>query len=339
MFALKAVHPGLLADRARQERARHVRPRQALPIAAGFAALVAVVATATAQERGSKQGAETTSRWRFGVTIKAAGGSLTGIRATMAVPQDWPEQSVASVSQEKSVESAKISFQPLDNGVRLMTVHIPRLAAGEEASAVATFEIRKRQLETPAVTDVYRLPKPSSVLAKALHPSPFIESKDARITALAGELAGNVPGAWEKAATLFDWVRANVKYEFAEQIKPATAALADGVGDCEELSSLFIALCRASKIPARAVWVPGHTYPEFYLVDEQGRGHWFPCQAAGAEREFGSMREDRPILQKGDNFTVPGERGPQRYVKQSLAIKDAAGPPEVRFILEKLEAN
>ena len=52
------------------------------------------------------------------------------------------------------------------------------------------------------------------------------------------------------------------------------------------------------------VWVPGHCYPEFYLEDAEGRGHWIPCQAAGT-RAFGSMPEHRPILQKGDNFRVP----------------------------------
>ena len=49
------------------------------------------------------------------------------------------------------------------------------------------------------------------------------------------------------------------------------------------------------------------------------------------------MNDDRPILQKGDNFTVPGERAPQRYVKQSLSAKDAAAPPEVRFIMERVK--
>ena len=146
------------------------------------------------------------------------------------------------------------------------------------------------------------------------------------MTSLAAELTAGKEQGWERTAAIFDWVRENVKYEFAEQIKPAVAALKDGQGDCEELSSLFIAICRASKIPARAVWVPGHTYPEFYLVDDRGQGHWFPCQAAGAKREFGSMSEDRPILQKGDNFLVPEERGPQRYVKQFLSAKNAACP-------------
>ena len=49
------------------------------------------------------------------------------------------------------------------------------------------------------------------------------------------------------------------------------------------------------------------------------------------------MNEDRPILQKGDNFTVPGDRTPQRYVKQSLTAKDAAASPEVKFIMERVK--
>jgi hypothetical protein len=49
------------------------------------------------------------------------------------------------------------------------------------------------------------------------------------------------------------------------------------------------------------------------------------------------MREDRPILQKGDNFVVPGDKAPQRYVKQSLSAKDAAAPPTVKFIMEKVK--
>jgi hypothetical protein len=218
-----------------------------------------------------------------------------------------------------------------------MVVTIPHLAAGEEASATITYEITKRCLEAPTATESYKIPTAAPSLSKFLAPSPYIESRDARITSLAPRLVADQPLAWNKVEAIFDWVRANVKYEFAEQIKPATAALGEGVGDCEELSSLFIALCRASKIPARAVWVPGHTYPEFHLADEQGRGHWFPCQAAGADRQFGSMIENRPILQKGDNYTVPGERGPQRYVKQMLTAQDAAAPPQVRFILERVK--
>jgi hypothetical protein len=300
--------------------------------------VAAIPAVAFADDSpGVRLGEPTKSTWRFGVVVKAAGGPVSGIVATMPVPMDWPEQTVKVVSEEKSPGVGRVSTRVLDGGVKQLVVSIPRLAAGQEASFVQTTEVSKRPILEPVDVAMYSAPaKNSRELAKFLLPSPYIESNSPKIKQRAGEVtAGKAPG-WEQVAAAFDWVRENVKYEFAEQIKPAVAALEDGQGDCEELSSLVIALCRASKIPARAVWVPGHCYPEFYLVDEQGKGHWFPCQAAGEERQFGSMVEERPILQKGDNFKVPEERGAQRYVKQALTAKDAAAPPEVRFIMERV---
>ena len=138
--------------------------------------------------------------------------------------------------------------------------------------------------------------------------------------------------------TIYDWVRDHVEYKNGK-LKGALAALRDGSGDCEELTSLFIALCRARKIPARTVWVPDHCYPEFYLHDDQGQGHWIPCQAAGA-RAFGEMSELRPILQKGDNFKVPEKSKPQRYVAEFLkgSTTPGGGSPQVEFIRQNMPA-
>ncbi len=308
----------------------------------GILLLVGGLIPAAAEERGIHLGAETTSQWRFGVVVTATGSPMSGVRATLPVPMEWPEQTFKKIAEEKS-PGAEISYRTLEAapgqpGVRQMSVFIPRLAAGEQATAIVTLEVTKRRIEAPSETSVYHIPKaPPAGIIRFLNPSPYIESKDAKIKSLAAEVTAGKESAWDKTAAIFDWVRDNIKYEFAEEIKPAIASLKAGQGDCEELSSLVIAMCRASKIPARAVWIPGHTYPEFYLADEHGKGHWFPCQAAGADRQFGSMTEDRPILQKGDNFTVPGDKAPQRYVKQSLTAKDAAAPPKVRFIMEPVK--
>jgi hypothetical protein len=303
-------------------------------------ALLVCAAADADDSRGIRLGDETISKWRFGVVVQATGGPISGINATLPVPMDWPEQSVKKVGEEKSPHVASINYRvleasPKQPGVKQMVIAISRIAAGDEATAMVTFEVHKRQIEEPAETSVYQIPKSDRELARFLNPSPYIESKDPKVKSLASQVISGKDHAWDQVAAIFDWVRANVKYEFAEQIKPATAALKDGQGDCEELSSLVIAMCRASKIPGRAVWVPGHTYPEFCLADEAGKVHWFPCQAAGADRQFGSMNEARPILQKGDNFTVSGV--PQRYVKPTLSAKDAAAPPEVRFIMEQVK--
>lgn len=290
------------------------------------------------QHRGIRLTEPVTSQWRIGVVVRAPSGPVTGILATSPVPLDWPEQQVKILGEEKTANVSKIAYRTLDGGVKQMLVSIPRLNAGDEASAFVTFEVTKSNILGPPDGSLYDAPaKSSRELSKFLLPSPYIESNDPKLKALAAEITSGKDRGWERTAAVFDWVRANVKYEFAEQIKPAVQALQDGKGDCEELSSLVIALCRANKIPARAVWVPGHCYPEFYLTDETGQGHWFPCQAAGAKREFGSINEDRPILQKGDNFKVPEQRQPQRYVQQRLSAKNATADPEVKFVLERVK--
>ena len=303
-----------------------------------FLATICGTAAAADKVAPPKLGSETTSQWRFGLVVNARGGAVSGIQATLPVPTDWPEQSVKIVGEDKSPQVKRISYRVLDGGVKQMQVFIPRLRAGDEAKAVVTFAVTKREIVEPETTEEFAIPaKTGRELQKYLLPSPYIESRHPKIEQLAEKILARKSGAWTQTEEIFDFVRENVKYEFAEEIKPAIDALNDRTGDCEELSGLFIALCRAGKIPARAVWVPGHCYPEFYLTDADGRGNWFPCQAAGEAHEFGRMKEDRPILQKGDNFRVPGEKEPQRYVKQTFAATDAEAPPEVEFVMEPVK--
>jgi len=309
-----------------------------LSLLAVAGAFFGTIAAAADKDAPPNLGDETLSKWRFGVIVNARGGNVTGIQATLPVPTDWPEQTVKIVDEEKSPTVRKIAYRMLDGGVKQMVVTIPRLKAGEEAKAVVTFDIVKREILEPGGKQEFVIPaRPARDLQKYLLPSPFIESKDPKFSQIAPQILIRGERAWDQTEEIYKFVRDNVKYEFAEDIRPAIDALNDRKGDCEELTSIFIALCRASKIPARMVWVPRHCYPEFYLEDQEGRGHWFPCQAAGAKHEFGVMKEDRPILQKGDNFKVPGDKEPQRYAKQALTATNADAPPEVKFVMEPVK--
>jgi transglutaminase-like putative cysteine protease len=257
------------------------------------------------------------------------------------VPIDWPEQRVTVVAEDLSPEVSRIAYRDLGGGVKQLLVYVPQLAAGRTAQAYVTLEITRASVLEPLDTSIFVLPKtlPRDV-RKYLGPSPYIETRHGEIRDKAREIiAGQEEdSAWQQVETIYDWVRDNVKYEDGK-LKGALAALRDGTGDCEELTSLFIAFCRVNRIPARTVWVPGHCYPEFYLEDAEGNGYWFPCQAAGT-RAFGSMPDHRPILQKGDNFNVPEVKKPQRYVAEFLQTKSVTGlPPEVRFVRELMAAE
>src|SRR4051794_28654145 len=92
---------------------------------------------AVAEDRGIRLGAESTSQWRFGVVIAATGSPMTGVRATLPVPMEWPEQTFKKIAEDKS-PGTEISYRTLEAapgqpGVRQMNVFIPRLAAGEQA--------------------------------------------------------------------------------------------------------------------------------------------------------------------------------------------------------------
>ena len=119
-------------------------------------------------------------------------------------------------------------------------------------------------------------------------------------------------------------------------MRGALAALKTNEGDCEDMSALFISMCRAIDVPARLVRVPGHCWAEFYLTDDAKQGYWFPAQVAGTEG-LGSLQDDRVILQKGDSFHIPEEpKEDQLYVKELFmgTVKDGGPDPKYQFIQE-----
>ena len=256
------------------------------------------------------------SYWRIGIVVRTENGPCKGVFVSTPVPTDWPEQSVRIVQRDVSENVNRLQFRQLSGGVRQMVIDIPRLRAGQTASALLTFEVEK--LALPSLSDWTHRSKPtrpSRHLLRYLRPSPLIESRNPEIISRSKSIGNRRQSDGERVEAIYDWVRENVRYEEGD-LKGALAALEDRCGDCEELSSLFIALCRAQGIPSRTVWVPGHCYPEFFLKRNGAQGDWIPCQVAG-DRAFGEMNESRPILQKGDSFHVPGDsqKRPLRYAQ------------------------
>jgi hypothetical protein len=303
--------------------------------------LLAGIESASAQFKedtvdGQKTGDTKVTRYRAGMILKATGGPCQGASGFVPVPYDWPEQQVTTVSEEIST-GARVKYEVVDSGVKVMCIDVTRIAANEEVKAIITLDIRRSAIVPPDDTDIYVLPdlkKLPADIRPYLQPSPKIESRDPKIRDLAKTVGADKEKAWDRVEAIYDFVREKVKYVNGD-LKGALAALRDGTGDCEEITSLFIAICRAADIPARSVWVPRHCYPEFYLEDDKGQGHWFPCQSAGA-RQFGGIDETRPILQKGDNFRPPKGKSKerQRYMAEFLIVKPVPGTqqPQVSWV-------
>ena len=276
-------------------------------------------------------------QWKVGVIVAAKSGRCGDMLGSFTLPVDWPEQDVRIVKEEYS-PLARVNERMIET-VKQMVVTIDVLPAGDEAAVLATVEITRHPLLPPAQPSTLMKANPKKLpkdVRMYLGPSPSIESQHGKIKALAKRIAQDASGGsdWQKVETMFDWVRNNIEVREEQPQPSAYQALRDKVSNHEGLCWLFIALCRASDIPARTVWVPKYCYPEFYLAAADGEGYWFPCRVAGP-REFGGIDERRPIWQKGDNFRVP-ERPRQALHYLPLNLTGKGGEPSVTFVSDAL---
>ncbi len=304
-------------------------------------AVVLVVATSSFAQFGPKEEAATggprldkslTKKWQVGIKVRAVGGNVGGLFGTVPVPSDWPEQQVKVVAEDVSLHVNSVTYRVTDSGLRQMLFNIPQIPANDTARALITFEVTKSAMLAPTDTAGYVIAKnPAKDVRRYLGPSPMIETGNAKIKALTKELVAGKDGAWAQIESLCDGVREKVKLD-KDKIKGAQAALRDGTADQEDLTALFVACCRVHKVPARMVWIPDSCYAEFYLEDGEGKGYWFPCQVAG-DKSFGAQPDQRPILEKGDNFRVPEKKESMRFVNEFLTGKGGSGgAPEVEFV-------
>ena len=98
------------------------------------------------------------------------------------------------------------------------------------------------------------------------------------------------------AKQLFIWLKQNTEYgidPFDASTKPAIETCQSETGDCDDLSLLYISLCRAVDIPARFIRgiliekanneinaVP-HAWAEVYIGNNIGDNGWIPVECAG----------------------------------------------------------
>jgi hypothetical protein len=182
-----------------------------------------------------------------------------------------------------------------------------------------------------------RLP-PADLREQLTKPAPGLEMTNPKMIELAKKLAdenkqAQVTSSWDQVKHYWQWVRDNVKFQNGDY-RGALFALEQKCGDCEEMSALFISVCRLNGATARSVWVvgpTGHAFPEFYMYDSQNVGHWIPAQVLGPAW-FGEMTEYRPIFQKGDRFYDPFRKEFVRYAPATARADGGGHQPKFTVI-------
>jgi hypothetical protein len=262
-------------------------------------------------------------------------GDATMIRGSTPVPIEWPEQTINDVKIE--TEGCEARLQQVGEGAAQLLLSAPSIRRGQLVRAIAHYKLtlKKQYLGHQADRFPARQPEPPPAIRKQyLQDSPGIQTSSAEVRKLHRELTGAVGNAlrgvpdsagsspsglkhpWDLVQSFQAWVGKNMTPKRG-RYTGVINALRSKVGDCEEMAGIMVALCRASGIPARLVWIPNHNWAEFYLTDHDGQGHWIPAHTS-CYSWFGWTGVHELVIQKGDRVTPAHERKPQRLLEDWL---------------------
>ncbi|MHA1126485.1 MAG: transglutaminase-like domain-containing protein [Candidatus Heimdallarchaeota archaeon] len=201
-----------------------------------------------------------------------------------------PQQIVRSL--ELSPDEQKISTDV--EGNHWTRYDIPRIDSGKRRTFGYTAFIEMSPMVIPRHNFDVTTSNPYSekFLEKYLRSEPHIESDHPEIMELAKTIKNRNPLKFARNA--INTVNNRLKYEIQPDEYGAAFAIEKGKGDCTEYSALFVALCRATGIPARVVagfthaqnW-ERHATAEFLVA-----GRWIPVDVTGYRDStilFGSL--------------------------------------------------
>ena len=254
------------------------------------------------------------TRYKSGALIRTGSTRASNVLVTFPLPSNWPEQTVTIAEQTiPAIGSAKP--RTLKGGVQQVIVKMPVVPANDLVEVSYTVDVVNRVILAPAEPQLFVLPKHTKKEVKPfLVASKNVDHQNGKLRKQAKEIIADHESAWDKTEAIYDWVRENIQAE-ETAYHSSQHTLKNLAGSNEDKTFLFVALCRAAKIPSRIVFTTGGAYAEFMLrgPGDDGSLHWFPCDVSGI-REFGELSEPKLILQKGDGYKVPEDKKRNKLV-------------------------
>lgn len=155
------------------------------------------------------------------------------------------------------------------------------MARFQLASSTQTFDGRILEVRDPRALQAGAV---DAELARYLRPETFLESDDAEVMAEARRIVAGVTGTRAQAERLVREVNAMLDKKPTISVPSAKEVLRTKVGDCNEHTTLYVAMARALGIPARInvglAMVRGafyyHAWPEVWIDESPARGYWLP---------------------------------------------------------------
>ncbi|HEX3725739.1 MAG TPA: transglutaminase-like domain-containing protein, partial [Pirellulales bacterium] len=196
-----------------------------------------------------------TYRLKVTIRIQAVEAPVKNVVATGPIPMDWPEQSVRLLSQKISPQ-ARVSESVLKGQAAILRFQVAQIPQGGSAFVERLYEITRYRTKFGMPGDDLKVPRgvPAELKDQVTGVPPGMEIKHSKMINLAESLrkSSEDSGPWDTIKTIWSWTRDNIKFQNGD-FRGALYAIENRTGDCEEMSALFVGLCRLSGIPARTV--------------------------------------------------------------------------------------
>ena len=258
------------------------------------------------------------------------------IRLWVPLPHDSEYQTVDGIEYDAGNTSSVISGD--DWGNQMLYVEWDENAEPADRVVNIHFDVKREEVLRPELKeeDTEALPEEAK---KYLEPSKNLPLND-QVKAKAIEVTEGKATDLERARAIYDWVIANMNRN--EDVKGCgegdVCALLDTTmsGKCTDINSMFVALCRASGIPAREhfgirinaedITKNQHCWAEFYLKGTDWvsadpadvlkavlKNNWTKEQEETKEKQeyyWGNLDAERIILSDGRDLKLnPAQAG------------------------------
>lgn len=258
------------------------------------------------------------------------------VRLWIPLPHDSEYQTVDSIEYDAGSASSVISGD--DWGNQMLYVEWDENAEPADRVVTIHFDVKREEVLYPEIkedeSEVF-----SEEIKKNLEPSKNLPLND-QVKAKAMEVTEGKSTDLEKARAIYDWVIANMNRN--EEVKGCgegdVCALLDTTmsGKCTDINSMFVALCRASGIPAREhfgirinaedISKNQHCWAEFYVkgtgwvsadpadvLKAVLKNNWSKEQEETKEKQeyyWGNLDAERIILSDGRDLRLnPAQAG------------------------------
>ncbi len=193
-----------------------------------------------------------------------------------ALTENWGETTKDLIAASTISVNRPIAVEdPSYLKVRLGNINLEEfeLSSDRQKRHGDVLEIRKEDMSD---VPTYAIPYTREDKKAFLQPTVFIQSTDKTLVAKAQEIVGDEVNSLKAVKLIMDWVFRTIEKKPTLSIPSALDILKVKVGDCNEHSTLFVALCRAVGIPSKLcagiVYMQGSFY--YHAWSEVFVGRW-----------------------------------------------------------------